>query len=250
MRAFPQLRDFLFRLRYGFRGVPFQIGDRIIRLDESLRRRNIAGESQVQRILIENLKTGDEMLDVGANYGLHSILGGGLVGPGGKIHAFEPLPSSLKRLRHHIELNHLQKVVHVVPAAVSDSKSKQVTFFSGAEEDGVTASLTRSGGNNRQVTVANVTLDDYGKQIRGPVRLVKIDVEGAQVRVLRGGREFLLANRPLLVVEVHEFAFSDFGTSLQEFKELLQGMGYDEKVLLGTVLRCGQHYQAVCRPVA
>lgn len=250
MRAFPKLRDFLFRLRYGFRGVPVKVGERTIRLDESLRRWEAKGELHVQDLLNEHLKLGDCMLDIGANFGLHSLLAGTLVGPTGEVHAFEPLPENLKMLRHHVKINHLEAVIRVTPSAVSDDKSAQVSFFSGAEAAGVTASLTQSGGNNRKVTVANVMLDDYAKRIQGPVRLVKIDVEGAEVKVLRGGREFFQANRALLVIEVHAFAFADFGTSLEEFHELIRGLGYDEQVLPGTVLRDGQHYQAVYRPVA
>ena len=197
MRAFPKLRDFLFRLRYGFRGVPFKIGDRIIRLDESLRRWKFTGESQIQGLLAENLKSGDCVLDIGANFGQHSLLAGKLVEPSGMVHAFEPLPTNLKMLHHHVKLNHLQGVIRVVPSAVSDAKAAQVSFFSGAEAAGVTASLTQSSDNNRKVTVPNVTLDDYAKRIQGPVRLVKIDVEGAESQgAARGGGNFFRPTVP------------------------------------------------------
>ena len=247
MRAVPSLRDFVFRLRYGFRGVPVNMGSRVIRLDESLRRWDMQSESQIQRIIVETLRSGDCMLDIGANFGLHSLLAGSIVGPEGEVHAFEPLPANLKRLRHHLKLNYLEHVVRVVPSAISDSSETTISFFSGADELGTTASIAKSGGNTKQVTVANTRLDDYLSKIKRPVRLMKIDVQGAELRVLRGGRKLLEAQKPLLVIEVHAFAFPDFGTSLQEFKCFLKRFGYNEGILPGSTLRNGSHYQAVYR---
>lgn len=248
MRAFPRLRDFLFRLRYGFRGVPFAIGQQEIRLDESLRRWDNRGESAMQNIFLERLRPGDCMVDVGANFGLHSLLAGKLVGPTGQVHAFEPLSANLEKLRHHVALNHLEKIVQVVPSAVSDLQEKELSFFSGAEMSGLTASLVASASNTKQQRVANTRLDDFAAGIKRPVQLVKIDVEGAELSVLRGGRDMLRRDRPILVVEVHIFAFADFKTSLAEYRDFLTDAGYEETILPGTTLRSGELYQALYQP--
>jgi FkbM family methyltransferase len=224
------------------------MGGRVIRLDESLRRWDIQHESQVQQVMLGTLQAGDCMLDVGANFGLHSLLAGSIVGKSGKVHSFEPLPANLKKLRHHLKLNHLEKIVEIVPSAVSDSPEKIISFFSGAEELGATASLTKSTGNTKQLTVANIKLDDYLPKIKQSVRLMKIDVEGAELKVLRGGQKLLQSHKPLLVIEVHGFAFPNFDTTLEEFKAFLKGLGYNEEILLGTTLRNGLHYQAIYRP--
>jgi FkbM family methyltransferase len=163
------------------------------------------------------------------------------------VHAFEPLPANIERLRHHLKLNHLEHVVRVVPSAISDSPDTTVSFFSGADELGTTASIVKSEGNRKEVTVANTRLDDYLSQIKRPVRLMKIDVEGAELKVLRGGQKLLEVHKPLLVIEVHAFAFPDFGTSLEEFRFFLDNCGYNEEILSGTTLRNGSHYQAVYR---
>jgi FkbM family methyltransferase len=247
MRAFTSLRDFAFRLRYGFRGVPFRVGDRTIRLDESLRRWNVRSEYQVQRVIIENLNQGDGMLDVGANFGLHTLLAGTIVGSTGEVHAFEPLPANVQILRHHMRLNQLESVVRITPSAISDSPESEVAFFSGAEDLGVTASLASSECNTTRVVVPNTRLDDYLSEIRRPIRLIKIDVEGAELKVLRGGQKVLEKFKPLLVIEVHAFAFPSFGTSLEEFRAFLDGCGYNEEILPGTTLQNGLHYQAVYR---
>lgn len=249
MRALRNLRDLAFRVRFGFRGAPFRIQNHTIRLDESLRRWDASSEAHVQDILISELKPGDCLLDVGANFGLHSLLGGRIVHPNGRVYAFEPLPANLHLLQHHVRINHLESVLQVVPAAVSDSPENQVSFFSGAEAAGVTASLARSGGNLLGTTVNNIRLDDYQANISGPVRLLKIDVEGAELKVLRGARRLLASHKPVLVIEVHLFAFPDFGYTREEFQQFLADLGYREEILPGTEMRQGQHYQAIYRPI-
>lgn len=243
----PRLRDFAFRLRRGFRGVPFQIGDRTIRLDESLRRWHVGGESQVQEVLLANLKAGDCMVHVGANFGLRSLLAGMIVGLSGEVHALEPLPSNVEKLRRNVRLNQLESVVRIIPSAISDSRDTEVTFFSRANEIDVPASLVESVGDTKELKVANTQLDDYLPLIRGPVRLLKIGVEGAELKLLRRGKELLKAHKPILTIKVHAFAFPQFSTSLKGFREFLNGLGYDEEILPGTSLRNGLHYQAVCR---
>ncbi len=248
MRAFPKLRDLAFRLRHGFRGVPFSVGGHTVRLDESLRRWNMHGEREVQDLLIRELEAGDTMIDIGANFGLHSLLAGRIVGAGGEVHAFEPLLTNVQRLRHHLDLNHLADVVRVIPSAVSDSTASDLSFFSGAEDLGATASLSGQGDNSQEHRVPNTRLDDYAASITRPVKLVKIDVEGAELSVLKGGKNFITSQRPILVIEVHAFAFAQFETSLEEFNTFLNEMGYREEILPNSMLQDGCYYQAIYRP--
>jgi FkbM family methyltransferase len=170
-----------------------------------------------------------------------------IVGLSGEVHAFEPLPSNVEKLRRNVRLNQLESVVRIIPSAISDSRDTEVTFFSRANEIDVTASLVKSVGDTKELKVANTQLDDYLPLIRGPVRLLKIDVEGAELKLLRRGKELLKAHKPILTIEVHAFAFPQFSTSLKEFREFLNGLGYDEEILPGTSLRNGLHYQAVYR---
>ncbi|MGH7950338.1 MAG: FkbM family methyltransferase [Limisphaerales bacterium] len=226
--------------------MPF--GDQIIRLDETLRRWNLQSEIQIQNVMRQELRPGDCMLDVGANFGLHTLLAGKLVGPQGAVYSFEPVPKSIQMLRHHLALNKLQQIVQIVSAAVSDSCATHVSFFSGADEFDLTASLVGGAGNTRRQRVANIRLDDFVATIKRPVKLVKIDVEGAELNVLRGSQMLLKRDRPIMVIEVHNFAFDDFKTSINEYKSFIESMGYDEEIIPGTILRKDLHYQTLCRP--
>ena len=102
MKTMPRLRDFVFRCRYGFQGVPMTIQGRLFRLDESLRRMSSETELEVQKVICEHLRPGDVMVDVGANLGLHALLGASCVGPNGHVYAFEPVPSNCRTTSRRI----------------------------------------------------------------------------------------------------------------------------------------------------
>ena len=90
MKSFSRLRDFLFRVRYGFRGVPFKVGDYTLRFDERLRRWDMNVERAMHEMLAQSLSFGDTFIDVGANFGLHTIFASYLVGSKGRVVPFEP----------------------------------------------------------------------------------------------------------------------------------------------------------------
>jgi len=210
-----------------------------------LRRWDVENESQIQLKLSNYLRPGDCVYDIGANFGLHTLLAGRLVGPRGEVHAFEPLPSNLQKLRRHVELNGLQHVIRVIPTAVSNSQQGTISCCSGADEAGVTASLRPRQGNKKEQEVANTRLDAYYKISNSRVRLIKIDVEGAELEVLRGARQLLIEQKPLLIIEVHAFAFPEFATTAGEFNDFLKSLGYEEQVLRQATMHNPLYYQAV-----
>src|SRR6266853_1172718 len=74
MGTLATIKILLFRLRYGFRGVPITFQGRVLRLDESLRRWNPSAEREVQAVICQHLRPGDVFVDVGANFGMHALL--------------------------------------------------------------------------------------------------------------------------------------------------------------------------------
>jgi FkbM family methyltransferase len=233
MRATKGVRDFCFRLRHGFRGVPFVVDGVALRLDESLRRWNMAGEAAVRAVLRETLKPGDVFVDIGANFGMHAIYAAKLVGNAGSVTGFEPAPDNLRLLRRNIELSGVRERVTVVPQAVSNSPERFLTFYMPDEEVAVTASLKPVQARMTPVRVENVRFDEYWGASRRAIALMKIDVEGAELDVLRGARETLLRERPPLVIEVHGFALPDFGASVADLRAFLTELEYRERRLEG-----------------
>lgn len=173
-------------------------------------------EPRTQALMLRHLGKGSVAYDVGANYGIHALLMARLIGNGsGRVHAFEPMPSIMAALRENVTLNGFNNVTFV-QEALSDA-SGTVTFLSGAHGGaGHLSNVGDSGG--AETTVATLTLDEYvfGRG-NTPPTFIKMDVEGAESRVIAGGRQVLERARPILLMDLHgveqEIAV---GTALKE----------------------------------
>lgn len=171
-------------------------------------------EPEVQRELGALLRPGSVLWDVGANVGAVSLLAARLVGPQGRVVAFEPDPDNVGRLRRNLEANHADNV-DVVEAAVGAGEG--TAHFQPGDGGGETGRVVtgRDG-----IEVALTSLDAAAGKGLPPPDVVKLDVEGLEVDVLRGGRELLGGRRPALVVEVHEAG------NEARLREELEPLGY------------------------
>ena len=197
--------------------------------------------------LAENLKAGQTFYDIGANIGFFTLLGARLVGERGAVVAFEPLPENISQLERNVALNGLTTVM-VVPAAVADSETNEATFWLGADADARdTGRLAGERPEGGTIRVPVTTLDSalVGYALPHP-SMVKIDVEGEEVAVLRGGLETIRTCRPLLLVEVHWIgrAFTDFVATE------LAPLGYRAETISGEPLPSGSsRFHAALYPV-
>lgn len=134
--------------------------------------------------------------DIGANVGYYSILAAVLVGSGGKVVAFEPLPRNVHFLRRHVALNHLEQV-EVIEAAVS-AQGGEAAFDLGASD--AMGHLATEGG----ITVKMVSLDElFAEGKLPPPNFMKVDVEGSEALVLEGATNLLRQFRPILFLDTH-----------------------------------------------
>jgi FkbM family methyltransferase len=185
-------------------------------------------ESEESRFLMRFLKPGMMVLDVGAHHGYYTLLSSKAVGPEGTVIAFEPSPRERTRLREHTQLNRCANV-SIEPMALGIC-NQEVDFFlvQGAEDycnslrpPVVDAATTR-------ITTAVTTLDDFlSREDRRRVDFIKLDVEGAELGVLRGAPRLLATKpRPVLLVEVYDIRTAAWGYAACEIVSLLGGMGY------------------------
>lgn len=154
-------------------------------------------------VFCDLVRPGDTVLDIGANFGLYSIEVGRLVGPQGHVYAFEPGRQTASLLTRNVALNGLQDVVMVSPVAVGETSGRRSFFeaqsssFSGFVDNG-------RGGNTQRVEVETIVLDEWTPLEGRSVDLVKLDVEGAELEVLKGA-EGVLERSPeaILLVEAN-----------------------------------------------
>jgi FkbM family methyltransferase len=181
------------------------------------------------------LRPRDVMIDVGANVGLFSLVAARAVSESGAVHAFEPVPGNWQKLEENIRLNQISNV-RVNRSALSD-RAGEVTLA-------IDANMARTSGPNtsgfftlsqvekpvRQVSSPAETLDNYvSRELPGvPIRLVKIDVEGAEPRVLTGMRRTLDSHQvDFLMLEVSVYGLDRSGFRIQDVVGSLQRSGYE-----------------------
>jgi FkbM family methyltransferase len=191
-------------------------------------------EAEVAGLMINVLRLGDIVVDVGANCGFFTILAARLVGSSGHVVAVEPSPASLARLRTNLALNGLTNVA--VVDGVATEHSGEAQFYLCSDNSGGSALWNvgdypgnpKSRENPIAISVPATTVDDELRQrgVAAP-KLIKIDAEGAEQRVLQGATSHLANRRiPFVVAELNEFALAKLGSSQQSLRGLMEGLGY------------------------
>lgn len=166
------------------------------------------------RLLQQILRPGDCFWDVGANIGFFSLTAARLVGPSGRVVAFEPAAHAWQVLQNNVALNPGHNI-QLVRLALSD-RSGQATLHRQADfADGGASLISRPGYHQESEVVAILPLHDYLRQTGGPPpTFLKVDVEGHEASVLAGGRQLLQGPQPpLILLEMNDAA--DIFTRLQ-----------------------------------
>lgn len=182
-------------------------------------------ESTVQLALGKLLRPGDLAFDVGANIGVIAAMMGAAVGPYGRVVAFEASPRSIGQL--HVNLNNANAFnVAVVHAAVAERGGEFLPVFYGTDTPADT--IMPASDREPDAFVASLALDDYVDRLGAAPRIVKIDIEGAELLALRGFARTLGRHHPALVIET---VSTDVALD-----ELLESFGYNLCVDVSTLL--------------
>jgi FkbM family methyltransferase len=183
------------------------------------------------RVVEDLAGPGQNVLDIGANWGLFTARLGRLVRPGGRVEAFEPLPAHAATLRAvEAQLDGVQ--VHMT--ALSDHEGEAELVIPLEDGDPVTAlahidAPAPAAPGERRVPVPLRTLDAVLGEDHPPLHLVKCDVEGHELEVLRGGERTLRRDHPALVLEIEERHRPEGGVA--EVFDYLRGLGYEGRAV-------------------
>jgi FkbM family methyltransferase len=180
-------------------------------------RRHATWEADVVRFLEHTVQPGWTAVDVGANVGFHTVVLSQLVGPGGAVHAFEPLPETVELLRANLWRHRCANTtVHAV--AASDHAGE--VHLQPDPEGASGAQLADSG-----IAATAVTLDDALPP--GPIDLLKVDVEGTEPLVFRGAAATIAKSPHLVaVVEFRDEVHAD-GSAPEQVLALYRELGFD-----------------------
>ena len=171
------------------------------------------------------------VLDVGANIGAHTLRLAKLVGPKGRVMAFEPTDFAFRKLQRNLDLNpwlaSRVEAFHCFLAA-SDSASAPKAIYSSWPLVLGTGLHAKHLGREMQTEAAQArSLDSVlNKCADRKVQLVKLDVDGFECDVLRGATSLLREARPIFVMELAPYVLEERGTTLDELLSHFIPNGY------------------------
>lgn len=157
-------------------------------------------EPDSQKLFTRLIRKGSVVYDLGANNGLHSLLFAKLAGEQGAVFAFEPLKSNCGEISENASLNGI-KNIQVVNVAVGDTDGEASFHLGQHDKQGSIVGIGRETG--QQVKVNVITLDSFINSGKPSPDFIKIDIEGAEGKALRGFGSKINKKKPVLFIELH-----------------------------------------------
>jgi FkbM family methyltransferase len=188
-------------------------------------------EPEVWQSIASGLAEGAVFLDVGAHIGYDTLKASVIVGKSGRVVAFEPNPNTVAQLKSNVEASGAGNVV-IQPIACTDRDSTLTLFDSTLGGNSGSTSLSRenAGPVTRSYTVRGRPIDDVVKELGFErVDVLKADVEGAELILLRGATETIRRFHPKLILEVVPRQLANMGTSVEELESFIWSLGYKKR---------------------
>jgi FkbM family methyltransferase len=195
------------------------------------------------------LREGDTVVDVGAHVGVFSCFAAALVGPTGNVFAYEPNADNFARLEAHKACNAFAWI-HATRYAIADSDGVAALHVN-RDNDGGHALWNPGAFHFNKRTreepagvqeVEQHALDFFAADDKPTVRLIKIDTEGAELRVLRGAEKLIERDHPYIVAEVNTFGLAQLGDSTEALLDFMKKRGYRVGAIADVPPYVGERY--------
>jgi len=191
-------------------------------------------------ILRHLLKPGDTFVDIGANYGSYSLVAAQLVGPTGRVIAFEPQRRLADSLVRSLSANALQNC-RVIESGLSNSRRRERLYV--PDRNSGSASIFPRylpRGRYSVVEIQMERLDDLASGFTdGGHIVVKLDIEGGERECLLGANRFFTRHQPDLIIEINQDSAKAAGYTVSDLIALLRSYGYTRFAELEAFIRTG-----------
>lgn len=183
-------------------------------------------------IVKREIKTGDVVLDIGANIGYYTLIFAGLVGENGRVFAFEPDPDNFILLNKNVKENKFENVV-LINKAVSDNNGKTKLYLS--EDNKGDHRIYDFGDSRKSITVETVCLDEFLKNYKDKIDFIKMDIQSAEGVALRGMINTIRKNENIkILTEFWPMGLNNFYFDSKKFLGLLEDCGFNLYEILKT----------------
>lgn len=192
-----------------------------------------------KKVFLALIRPGDVVFDVGANEGYFTLLASDLVGSAGEVHAFEPVPPTFKKAEENLRQMQRSNNHRLNLFACSDEAGDVILHVPG-EDFGQASLRVQDAGSWRKVqnietySSRAIRLDDYINEHQiSRMDFMKVDVEGAELHVLRGSQNLINRFHPLLFLEVCESWMRNFQHTPLDLAAFLLEHGYTDFFIAG-----------------
>lgn len=178
------------------------------------------------QVVKEHVKEDNVVVDIGAHVGYYTLLFAQLVGPKGKVYAFEPDPANFELLKKSVEINGYQNVT-VIQKVVSNKNGK-VKLYLGDNNRAINRIYDAKMNDAKEIIeVDSIRLDDYFRNYEGEIDFIKMDVEGSETSVIDGMPSILQKTKTLkIMTEFYPYLIRKFGKEPEEFVQSLLTTGF------------------------
>ena len=177
------------------------------------------------------------VLDVGAHIGLVSLPLSQAIAESGKVYAFEPATANQTYLIEHLTSNRINNV-EVITDLVGESPLESVEFFESSHDSGMnTIAPTGSQHGYKATQRHQITLDGFCNERKLSPQVIKIDTEGAEVRILKGALDTIRLHKPTIFLSVHPQHITQLGSTVEELERLIEDLNYKVTDLDGKLVR-------------
>ena len=173
------------------------------------------------QLLGDFLKQGSIFMDIGANIGLMSTIASKIVGEKGRVYAVEANPKTIEVLRHNCVINQCENI-EILPIALASEKGSAILYENWNVNRGGASLISQ--GDEHGITVSKERLDDLFSP-DSPVHLVKIDVEGFELEVLKGGVDWFKTQQPVFIIEVSTQRSNQEGAAPESIMSFVAELG-------------------------
>ncbi|MEC9292908.1 MAG: FkbM family methyltransferase [Chloroflexota bacterium] len=186
---------------------------------------------------VETSKGKTCVLDVGAHIGLVSLPVSQAISKAGKVYAFEPAMANQMYLVEHLTANNIDNV-EVITDLVGESPLESVEFFESPQDSGMnTIAPVGSQHGYDSTQKRQITLDGFCDERNLSPQVIKIDTEGAEVRILKGAVDTIRLHKPIIFLSVHPGHIIELGSTVEELEQLLEDLNYKVTDVEGRVVR-------------
>ncbi|HEU5373742.1 MAG TPA: FkbM family methyltransferase [Gaiellaceae bacterium] len=186
-------------------------------------------QPEVLTALRASARRGGVVYDIGGHHGLMAVASARAVGEGGKVITFEPNPHARRHLQRHVDLNRLTNV-HVESVAISDHSTESEFFVQTGSvtwNSTLVGAFARTPAFTEVVRVPVTSVDRYVAGSDCVPDVIKIDVEGSELAILRGSMSVLRDHRPVVIMELNPVSARAAGHTVDDYVDLLHSLSYE-----------------------